>query len=220
MLSILLKINHYYVWHYAACSLAFLSLIFVVCLRQKKMPTIRGRIFKWLITFTMLTVFLDMFTGIMLQESGNWHLPKWSLELAHICFFTCAQSIPPIYLVYSCILSKKIHKLHNLSSLLYFIPLLVMIVIIFASLWTTPTSGFGMFHIEWDSATNSYGYCKGPTNSLQYFVSAAYISAVFFIVASAKNIKKEKKFIICFFMICSFVSMILTLLVKDGINDG
>ncbi|MCF0117063.1 MAG: EAL domain-containing protein [Bacilli bacterium] len=223
ILSILARkeITHNYVWHYAACSLVYLSVIVVLCFRQKKIPTFRGKVFKWLILFSLANVFFDLCSAWMLSNAYyfNW----WSLTLINCLYLSFACTVPALYTVYATVLINRKRNRKTWLNALYFLPTILTFIVIWASFFTTGPSwsdGIGAFYIRIDPRMMTWGYSSGPSFFLIYAIPAICIFYVYFLLLTTKKVTGTKKAIIYFIMTAVVVSMIFQLVLKDAYNDG
>lgn len=151
---------------YCVCSLFYMIVLSLYFLKNKHLPILRTKLFKFLYVCGMLSLFLDTITGIMTWDPMRY--PIAALYITQFLFLGVTNLTPLFFWLYVMATIGKFTKTRTWKKSYYYLPYGILLVFLVMSFFGTN----GVFYID----PVTHVYTNGATHVAIYVVSIFYIA--------------------------------------------
>ncbi len=190
-----------YVTQFCLCSALFLAILLIVYFREKKIPSMRSRIYSYMLVAAFLALIGDYLAGEF--DAIGSSLPVWLIYLVNILYLAFTQSSPLFFFIYVMVLTGMWNKTKEEIRIAYFIPFILVCCLLILS----PFTRVGIFYID-----SLHVYNTGLTHLALYVSAGLYIiSSLIMVIITRKSIQKRKTFSIYAFILMTVLMMLIQL---------
>lgn len=195
----------YYILDFCVVSFAFLLLVTLSYFSQRRVKTLRSRLYGFLLILGLLSIAFDFVCALLDRYPGQFS--PLLLTVLNIVFLACVQGSGITFLYYSMILTGRYFKIPRFVRMILHLPYAAILVLLVSALFTRNA----IFYI--DDAGN---YQAGPLHMALYAAIAFYlIASISFVVANRKTISRRRRL-----TIYSFVSVTIVCMLIHTLSNG
>ncbi len=189
----------YYILDFCVISFAFLLLVTLSYFSQRRVKTLRSRLYGILLILGLLSIAFDFFCALFDRYPGQFS--PVLLTVINIIFLACVQGSGITFLYYTMILTGKYFKIPRFIRIILHLPYAVILVLLTSALFTRNA----IFYID------DAGYYKmGPLHMALYAAIAFYlIASISFVVVNHRVISRRRRLTIYSFVSVTIICMLI-----------